>query len=114
MSNKQSGMMVFAEEYAKAKLKSAQLLIVQYMVDTLQITIHQTEGWGYDRIKRLSDAWKAVRDEYSPLMEPSHPDADVMQEHMDRVMLEIIGKKQDLIPFEERYPELKRSRTGKI
>lgn len=34
--------------------------------------------------------------------------ADVMQEHMDRVFLQIINGKQDLIPFAQRYPELKR------
>lgn len=105
---KQSGMMAFAEQYAQRKLASAQLLMIQYMNDTLQIAIHQTEGWGYDRIQRLCEAWKAVRHEYSPAMNPDDPGADVMQEHMDRVMLEILNERQKLIPFEERYPELKK------
>ena len=107
---KQSGMMAFAEQYAKRKLASAQILMIQYMQDTLQIAIHQTEGWGYDRIQRLTEAWAAVRKEYAAAIDPIAPDADVMQEHMDRVMAQIIRDKQELIPFEERYQELKKVR----
>lgn len=43
------------------------------------------------------------------------PAADVMQEHMDRVMAQIIGGKQELRPFPERYHELRKvtySRRG--
>ena len=36
-----------------------------------------------------------------------------MQEHMDRVMAQIISGKQELIPFAERYPELKKVRYGR-
>ena len=40
-------------------------------------------------------------------------EADVRQEHMDRVMAQIISGKQELIPFAERYPELKKVRYGR-
>lgn len=40
-------------------------------------------------------------------------EADVRQEHMDRVMTQIISGKQELIPFAERYPELKKVRYGR-
>lgn len=98
-----------ARQRAQAQRTSdaAQRLMIQYMLDTLQMTLHQTEGWGYDRIMRLCNAWTQVRREYSPSMNPSNPEADVYQEHMDRVMRQIIRDKQDLIPFEARYPELK-------
>lgn len=43
---KQSGMIAFAEQFAQAKVDAAQRLTSQYMIDTLQMTIHQTEGWG--------------------------------------------------------------------
>lgn len=36
------------------------------------------------------------------------PAADVMQEHMDRVMAQILGGKQELRPFPERYHELRK------
>lgn len=32
---------------------------------------------------------------------------------MDRVMTQIISGKQELIPFSERYPELKKVRYGR-
>ena len=65
MPNKQSGMIAFAERYAKNKVETAQLLMIQYMADTLQMTLHQTEEWGYNRIMRLCAAWKETRQEYS-------------------------------------------------
>lgn len=108
-----SGMQRYAEQYAQQKAATAQLLIAQYMTDTLQMTLHQTEGWGYDRIMRLDAAWKQIRDEYAPAINPSDPEADVYQEHMDRVLTQIISGKQELYPFASRYPELKAVRYGK-
>ena len=43
----------------------------------------------------------------------SDPAADVMQEHMDRVMAQIIGGKQELRPFPERYHELRKVKYGR-
>ena len=108
-----SGMQRYAEQYAQAKLQAAQLLMAQYMIDTLQMTLHQTEGWGYDRIMRLTEAWHDVRAEYAAVMNPGNPDADVMQEHMDRVLKEIINGKAELIPFPARYPDLKKIKYGR-
>lgn len=113
MPNKQSGMIVFAERYAQAKVDAAQRLISQYMIDTLQMTLHQTEGWGYDRIMRLTEAWEQTQREYTPALNSNDPAADVMQEHMDRVMAQIIGGKQDLKPFQERYHELRKVTYGR-
>ena len=53
---KQSGMQRYAEQFAQAKVEPAQRLISQYMTDTLQMTLHHTEGWGYERIMRLTEA----------------------------------------------------------
>lgn len=110
---KVSGMQRYAEQYAQAKVETAQLLIAQYMTDTLQMALHQTEGWGYDRIMRLDAAWKQIRDEYAPAINPSNPEADVYQEHMDRVLTQIISGKQELYPFESRYPELQKIKYGR-
>ncbi len=67
---------------------------------------------GYDRIMRLTEAWHDVRAEYSAVMNPGNPDADVMQEHMDRVMVQIINGRQPLKPFASRYPELMKVTYG--
>ena len=103
-----SGMQRYAEQFAQAKVEAAQRLISQYMIDTLQMTLHQTEGWGYDRIMRLTEAWQQTQKEYMPALNSNDPAADVMQEHMDRVMAQIGCDKQALRPFPERYHELRK------
>lgn len=108
-----SGMQRYAEQFAQAKVEAAQRLTSQYMIDTLQMTLHQTEGWGYDRIMRLTEAWVQTQKEYTPALNSNDPAADVMQEHMDRVMAQIIGGKQDLKPFPERYHELRKVTYGR-
>ena len=110
---KQSGMIAFAEQFAQAKLDAAQRLISQYMIDTLQMTLHQTEGWGYERIMRLTEAWQQTQKEYTPALNSNDPAADVMQEHMDRVLAQIINGKAELVPFPARYPDLKKIKYGR-
>lgn len=110
---KQSGMIAFAEQFAQAKVDAAQRLTSQYMIDTLQMTLHQTEGWGYERIMRITHNWVAVQREYKPALDCRNPEADVRQEHMDRVLAEIIRDKAKLIPFPDRYKDLKKVRYGK-
>ena len=70
---KQSGMIAFAEQFAQAKVEAAQRLISQYMIDTLQMTLHQTEGWGYERIMRLTEAWQQTQKEYTPALNSNDP-----------------------------------------
>lgn len=108
-----SGMQAYAERYAQARLDAAQQMIMQYAVDTLQMALHQTEGWGYDRIMRLTEAWTATQREYRAAVNPSDPAADVMQEHMDRVMAQIISGRQELIPFASRYSGLQKIKYGR-
>ena len=107
-----SGMQRYAEQFAQAKVEATQRLISQYMIDTLQMTLHQTEGWGYDRIMRLTEAWQQTQKEYTPALNSNDPAADVMQEHMDRVLAEIIRDKAELIPYAERYKDLKKVTYG--
>ena len=111
---KTSGMQAYAERYAEVKAQAAQMLVCQYMQDTLQLALHQTEGWGYERIMRLTEAWEQTQKEYTPALNSGDPAADVMQEHMDRVMAQIIGGKRELLPFTERYPELRKVRYGGV
>ena len=104
------------ERQAEAKnaiMHSTERLTKQYMLDTLCIAIHESEGWGYDRIMRLLDAWKDTREEYRLALCPNDSEADVAQEHMDRMLVQIINGKQELIPFAERYPDLRGIKYGK-
>ena len=103
------------ERQAEAKnaiMHSTELLTKQYMLDTLCIAIHESEGWGYDRIMRLLDAWKDTREEYRLALCPNDREADVAQEHMDRMLVQIINGKQELIPFAERYRDLRGIKYG--
>lgn len=108
-----SGMQRYAEQFAQAKVEATQRLISQHMIDTLQMTLHQTEGWGYDRIMRITHNWVAVQWEYKPALDCRNSEADVRQEHMDRVLAEIISGKAELIRFPDRYPHAKKIKYGR-
>ena len=88
-------------------------MAMQFAMDTLQMALHQTEGWGYDRIMRITHNWIALQREYKPALNCKDPEADVMQEHMDRVLAQIINGKAELIPFPDRYPDLKKIKSGR-
>lgn len=86
----------------------AQTMMQQFMIDTLQIALHRSEGWGYERLTRLSAEWETVRREFYPALDPRDPEADVAQEHMDAVFREICDGKREIYPFSYRYDMLKK------
>ena len=88
-------------------------MAIQFAMDTLQMALHQTEGWGYDRIMRITHNWVAVQREYKPALNCKNPAADVCQEHMDRILAEIIRDRMTLIPFPDRYPNAKKIKYGR-
>lgn len=88
-------------------------MAMQFSIDTLQMALHQTEGWGYARIMRITRAWLETQGEYKPALNCKDPEADVRQVHMDRVLAQIINGKAELIPFPDRYKDLKKIRYGR-
>ena len=112
--SKRSGFLLKQEQQKEAMLQYGQGVIIQYMVDTLHITLRQEYGWGYDRIMKLNDQWKAIREEYKEAIEPYKSMSDVKQEHMQRVFEDICAnKKIKPLPFEVRYPYLAKIRYDK-
>lgn len=107
---KQSGLMQRHEQEKDDLLEKAQAITIQYMIDTLQITMRK-RGLGYDRIMDITMDWKKTRDEFRPALEPSNPECDVKQEEMQRWFKDICANKR-IVPLEfyERYPFLKRVR----
>ena len=104
---KQSGFLRKQEQDKDARIQAAQGIIIQYMIDTLQITMNEEHGWGYDKLDKLMDDWKERRVLYQPVLEPRNPECDVMREHMQRVFRKICARKKiDPIEFEDRYPFL--------
>ena len=96
-----------------AAFNAGAAMALQFATDTLQITIHQKNGWGYDRVMRLTHDWIDTQREYKPALNCKDPEADVRQEHMDRVLAQIINGKAELIPFPDRYPDLKKIKYGR-
>ena len=110
---KQSGYLQRREAELDAAFNAGAAMALQFATDTLQITIHQKDGWGYDRVMRLTHDWIDTQREYNPALTCKDAAADVCQEHMDRVLAEIISGKQELRPFPERYPELRKVTYGR-
>ena len=89
-------------------MHSVERIIKQFMIDTLEIALNETEGWGYDRIMRLMGNWEKTREEYSKALNPrGDAEADVAQAHIDRKLVRIINGKAELIPWEARYSDLR-------
>ena len=54
---KQSGFMEKQLAIRQALIQASERVTQQLMLDTLQVAIHNEFGFGYDRIKKLTDAW---------------------------------------------------------
>lgn len=110
---KQSAYLQRREAELDATFNAGAAMAMQFAMDTLQMALHQTEGWGYERIMRITHNWIAVQREYKPALDCRNPEADVRQVHMDRVLAEIISGKAELIRFPDRYPNAKKIKYGR-
>ena len=110
---KQSAYLQRRDAELDAAFNAGAAMALQFATDTLQITIHQKDGWGFDRVMRLTHDWIDTQREYKPALNCRNPEADVRQEHMDRVLAEIISGKAELIRFPERYPNAKKIKYGR-
>lgn len=110
---KQSGYLQRRNAELDVAFLAGAAMAAQFAVDTLQMTMHQQEGWGYTRIMRVTHEWMEIQREYKSALNCKDPEADVRQVHMDRVLAEIINGKAELIPFPARYPDLKKIKYGR-
>ena len=108
---KQSGFMAKQLAMRQALIEATERVTQQLMMDTLQITLHEF-GWGYDRIMKLTKAWADACNHYHDTLEVKNVEADVLRVHLDRELDDILKGHHDLIPFEERYPEIKEITYG--
>lgn len=104
---KQSGLMQRQQEREDAALRAGIRIGVQYAIDTLNISLHESDGWAYDRQMRLMEVWKDNRQYYKDALDYRKPESDVCRDKLDRGLITVIGGKAELIPFRERYPDLK-------
>lgn len=104
---KQSGFMEKQLAMRQALIDATERVTQQLMMDTLQIVLHNELGFGYDRIMRITKAWGSEYNHYHDVFNVKHAEADVLRVHLDRELADILKDRQELIPFEARYPEIK-------
>ena len=104
---KRSGFMAKQLAMRQALIEATERVTQQLMMDTLQIVLHNELGFGYERIMRITKAWGCEYNHYHDVFNVKHAEADVLRVHLDRELADILKGHQDLIPFEERYPEIK-------
>ena len=110
---KQSGFMAKQLAMRQALIDATERVTQQLMMDTLQIVLHNELGFGYDRIMRITKAWGCEYNHYHDVFNVKHAEADVLRVHLDRELADILKGRQELIPFEERYPEIKEITYGR-
>ena len=81
----------------------------QYDMDCWQIALARYDKLelGYQRIMEITELARQVREEYSGAIRRDN-EQDRYRVHMDRELQEIARHNMQVIPFEKRYPELKR------
>lgn len=104
---KQSGLMQRQQEREDAALMAGIRIGVQYAIDTLNISLSEAGGWGYDRQMRLMEIWRNNRQFYKAALNCREVESDVYRDKLDKGLITVIGGKAALIPFQERYPDLK-------
>lgn len=98
----------------QAGVETGERLARQFDIDCFQIALSRYErlNLGFQRIMEITNLAEQVRAEYKTALQGG-PEADVYQHHMDQEIQEIIKGNMELIPFEKRYPELKKQRYDK-
>lgn len=91
------------------KMQTAERVTRQFDVDSWQIALarYQKLDLGYQRIMEITELAEQVRAEYSGAIAKG-PEQDLYRNHMDEELRQIAKDKGRLIPFEKRYPELKK------
>ena len=110
---KQSGFMAKQLAMRQAMIEATERVTQQLMMDTLQIVLHNELGFGYDRIMRITKAWADAYNHYHDTLDVKNVEADVLREHLDRELAGIMKDKQEIIRFEDRYPEIKEITYGR-
>ena len=84
----------------------------QQSIDFMQLALQSQQGCGGRRTWELLTEMKDLYDEFWPAFDVKHPECDVCREHLDRALAQNCGKEHPLIPFAERYEDLKQVSYG--
>lgn len=79
----------------------------QQTIDFLQLALQQKHGMGEKRIWEILMEIKNLYNQFHPAYDIKHPECDYFRELLDRALSQNCGKEHPLIPFAERYEDLK-------
>lgn len=105
--SKQSGFMAKQLAIRQMLIDDTERVTCELMSETLWLTLHEEFGWGYDRIAKLDTLWKENFHHFHGTLNCKNPDADVLQVHLDRRLADVYKNRQEMPPFEKRFPEIK-------
>ena len=88
--SKQSGFLAKQAAIQQKMIDDAQRVTCELMAETLQITLHEEFGWGYDRLVKLDLLWRENYKHFLGAMNHKNPDADVLQVHLDRRLADVL------------------------
>lgn len=91
------------------RMQTAERVARQFDTDSWQIALarYQKLDLGYHRIMEITELAEQVRAEYAGAIIKG-PEQDLYRVHLDEELRQIAKDKGRVIPFEKRYPELKK------
>ena len=85
----------------------------QQCIDFLQLALQGKHGFGEKRMWELLMEIQALNDEFKPAFNVKHDECDYYRERLDRALSQNCGKEHPLVPFAERYEDLKQVVYGR-
>jgi hypothetical protein len=85
----------------------------QQSIDLLQLALQSKQGFGEKRMWELLTEMRRLYDEIAPAFDVEHPECDWYREQLDKALTQSCGKEHPLIPFAERYEDLKQVSYGR-
>jgi hypothetical protein len=94
-------------EHDKALTQTMERVVKQLCIDVMQVTLHEDFGMGYERLTKVTEGFVRRFGDYVQAL-LGGDEHDVWQERLDRALLDIVKDESKLMPFRERYPEVRR------
>ena len=84
----------------------------QQSIDFFQLALQNKQGFGEKRMWEILMEMADLYDEFLPAFDVKHPECDYYRDKLDRALAQNCGNEHPLIPFHERYEDLKQVKYG--
>ena len=84
----------------------------QQVIDFLQLAL-QKHGFGEKRMLEVMMDIQALHEEFKPAFNVKYDECDYYRDRLDRALAQSCGEAHPLIPFAERYEDLKQVNYGR-